>query len=274
MALSIVTGASTGIGRAIAVRLSNIGHNVLAVARNKSKLIITKENGNPDKIYIVAADITTPDGRQIVVKEVKKHGGKGVQYLVQNAGSIGPIGPLLTVNEKEWRDLFDVNLHAHLFLVQALYNANAFLTGDEVRILHMSSAAAHSTMNDWGAYCVSKSAFHMLHRCLQDEFKATHPNILVSSVRPGIVESPIQQEIRGFNSRNQDTQQFFKNLKENQYRGDPDKPHPPPRNGLDIPANVAFFCEFLLERTTASEFTSKEHDIHDEATWPRWTEPL
>lgn len=271
--VSVVTGGSSGIGRAIAVHLSRRGQLVLAVARKEEKLGQTLALGEKDKIVPVKADVTTEAGRAAVVQAVKES-GKKVKYLVQNAGTIGQIDVAVSKNfdEKAWKDAYELNVHAPLFLVNALDQANLFDVSDSgARILHIGSKAAHVPVHGWSAYCSTKAAFFMLARCLQLEFESQGKNIAVSSVQPGIVESPMQETIRTSSTDQMKDVERFKSLKANEYSGQaPDEPHEPPSDGLDTAANAAHFCHFLLTEVSSEEFAAKEFDIRDPTMFSRW----
>ena len=116
----------------------------------------------------------------------------------------------------------------------------------------------------------------MLYRCLSVELKPH--GILVGSVRPGIIETAMQVEIRSASKQNMpDVDQFHK-LKANEYQqvteeGVPVAAHKPPLDGLDTVENVALFTKFLLTETTGSEFIAEEWDIRNEEHHNRWVPP-
>lgn len=294
--IAIVTGASSGIGRAIAAHLAR-SVKVLAVARRADALQETCRIGAADTIHTVAADITTRQGKNAIVEAVRASGAK-VKFLVQNAGTIGPIAPAAgeigtsTEEAQEndfedaWCKTFELNVHAQLFLVRALNRAGLF-ENEGARVLHIGSGAAHNAVAGWGAYCASKSAFLMLARCMQTEATASNQGVklAVSSVQPGIVESPMQEVIRAASDSSMPDVSFFRSLKENEYKeghsvGDVacqsgslpplPPPHCPPTDGLDTADNAAHFCNFLLNEMSQEEFVSKEWDIRDSSHWKRW----
>jgi benzil reductase ((S)-benzoin forming) len=239
--LTIITGAGTGIGQALARELASRGHDVLAVGRRAEPLEETASFA-PERIHTVAADIAMWDGREAIRHAVPE--GVGVRYLVHNAAVLDPIGPLATIDEDEWRYHYDVNVHGPLFLTKALLGR--MVQGS--RILHISTGAAHQPVNGWGAYCTSKAAFHMLWRCLDTELRSC--GIRIGSARPGIVDTPMQGHIR-----ESDPSQFpevdrFRTYKE---------------QGDLLPAEeVAGFLARILLDTDDDSFAGKEWDVRED----------
>ncbi|GBG28921.1 Dehydrogenase/reductase SDR family member 4 [Hondaea fermentalgiana] len=258
-------GASSGIGRAIAVHLSRQNLGVLAVARREEQLQETRKLGVEDNIEIVVADLTTKEGRESVAEVVRSKCSKQLKYVVQNAGVIGKLDQAINLKEDMWRHVFEVNVHAPFFLAQLLVPELA----PDARVLHVSSGAAHGPFNGWTAYNVSKAAFYMMYQCMRDELAPK--GIHFGSFQPGIVESNMQETIRDATAEETAIIEMFKEFKANQYTGPEDKPHAPPKGGLDVASNVAFFVDFLLTKVPAEEFSSHgEWDISDESHHSRW----
>jgi NAD(P)-dependent dehydrogenase (short-subunit alcohol dehydrogenase family) len=160
--LCVVTGASTGIGAAVAVALASAGMRVIAAARR----LPSDTAALNASITPVQADVTTDAGRTAIHDAVAAAGGK-LHYLVQNAGQLGPVKPLVDVSPEEWRGTMALNLDAPLFLVQRLH---PFMVKG-CRVLHVGSGAATRPTKGWGAYCVSKAGFHMLYQMLRAELQ-------------------------------------------------------------------------------------------------------
>ncbi|ROR29544.1 SDR family NAD(P)-dependent oxidoreductase [Inmirania thermothiophila] len=184
-AVAVVTGGGSGIGRALVRRLAAAGIPVLAVGRRQGPLEETAA-ADPGRIRPVAADVGTPEGRAAVAEAV---GASPVRFLVHNAAVLEPVAPLAQVGLAAWRAHMAVNVEGPLFLTQALLGR---LGGG--RVLHVSSGAAHRPVPGWGAYCTAKAALHMIWQVLREELAAA--GVAVGSVRPGVVDTPMQAEIR------------------------------------------------------------------------------
>jgi NAD(P)-dependent dehydrogenase (short-subunit alcohol dehydrogenase family) len=182
----LVTGGGSGLGRAIAAALADRGRDVLIAGRRRGALEATAAHA-PERIAPVAADLTAADGRQAVVDTLADRTLAGV---VHNAGTLDPIGPLRSVTLADWRHAMAVNVEAPLFLTQALLPRLA--AGS--RVLNISSGAAHKGYAGWGAYCTGKAALYMTAQVWRAELGDT--GVLVGSVRPGVVDTPMQDHIR------------------------------------------------------------------------------
>ena len=156
--LAIVTGAGSGIGRAVASELSGEAVTVLAVGRRKTALEETATKA-PGAIEVVSADVTTEAGRKSVVDAVGPD--SPVKYLVHAAG-ISPIARLSDGDVEYWRRVMATNVDACLFLTLALVSK---LSGGG-RVLFVGSNSATKPRKGAAAYCKSKAAAFMLHECL------------------------------------------------------------------------------------------------------------
>lgn len=243
-AVAVVTGASSGIGRALSLRLVDEGVKVLAVARRREALETLQREGG--RIEAVGADLAQPAGRQAVREAV---GQRPVAFLVHNAGVLEPIGPLADVSLMEWRHSQAVNVEAPLFLTQALLPR---LKGG--RVLHVSSGAAHHGYPGWGAYCVAKAGLHMLYQVLREELRAR--DVAVGSVRPGVVDTPMQTLIRRQTPERFPAVERFIGLKQ--------------AGQLRDPRQVADFLAWLLMRSPVEDFPVEEWDIGNPDHQRRW----
>uniref|UniRef100_A0A7S4JEB1 Short-chain dehydrogenase n=1 Tax=Odontella aurita TaxID=265563 RepID=A0A7S4JEB1_9STRA len=246
--LSIVTGGGTGIGAALSRRLAARGP-VLIVGRRLGPLEETRKSDPHGNIRIVAADVSTAEGRDAVLDAVA--GKELVSALVHNAGMLEPVMPLAEVGAKEWRNAISTNLDAPLFLTQAVLPRMS--RGG--RILHISSGAAKSAYEGWGAYCVSKAGLNMMYRVLAKELEPR--GIYVGSVRPGVVDTPMQDHVREADERVFPMLAKFLTLKES--------------GSLMKPADTARFVDWLLNGVDGEEFSAQEWDIR-ETDRQRWAD--
>jgi benzil reductase ((S)-benzoin forming) len=238
--VSIVTGGGSGIGRALAHELASTGRRVLIIGRGKEALEDAAA-AYPDRIVPVAADLAMWEGQEAVRRAVESE--MRVEYLVHNAAVLAPIGPLSDIEEDEWRYHFDVNLNGPLFLTRTLLPS----MGPGSRILHISTGAAHNPVFGWGAYCTSKAAFRMLWRCLDLEFR--EKGIRVGSARPGVVDTPMQGQIRESHADRFPDVERFRRLKA--------------EGELLPPEKVAQWLLHLLLDTDDDAFAGKEWDVRE-----------
>ncbi|HHJ52201.1 MAG TPA: SDR family NAD(P)-dependent oxidoreductase [Caldithrix abyssi] len=184
---ALITGGGSGIGRALAhVLAGQFDMTVFIVGRRMAKLRETAQPF-PKLIHPIAADVASDAGRAAIETGL---GQTRLRFLVHNAGVLEPVKPLLAVTLEEWRAHMAVNVEGPLFLTRLLLPR----LQKGARILHISSGAAHHAYAGWGAYCTSKAALHMIYRVLKEELAAS--GILIGSVRPGVVDTPMQDRVR------------------------------------------------------------------------------
>lgn len=237
----IVTGGGTGIGRGIALALAAAGRRVLVVGRRSDPLQAVAAEA-PEAISALAADVASEAGRDQVAAQL---GDSPVGCLVHNAAILEPVGPLAEVSAENWRHHLAVNLDAPLFLTQALLPR---LGGG--RVLMISSGAAHRSIPGWGAYCTSKAALFMLGRVLADELASR--DIAVGSLRPGVVDTPMQGLIRSQTPDRFPQVEQFRALKS--------------EGRLSDPEAVGRFAAALLLRSSPDEFAAREWDYPEHAS--------
>jgi NAD(P)-dependent dehydrogenase (short-subunit alcohol dehydrogenase family) len=236
--LAIVTGAGSGIGRALARELDSLGYSVVAVGRHRQTLESTAEGSR--RVRPLIADVATVDGRVAVTEEV---GNQRLAVLVHNAGRLEPVGDLAGIDHADWRQTMAVNLEAPLFLTQALLHA--LMEGG--RVLHISSGAAHRAVRGWGAYGATKAGAYMVYRLLAEELGER--GVHVGSLRPGVVDTPMQEHIRSLPVERFPDVGRFRALKED--------------GALVAPADVARFAARLLRDVSDERFRSGEWDIRE-----------
>lgn len=227
---------------------------------------------NPKQIELIQADITLDQDRRKIVAEL---GAVRLEYLVHNAGVVGPLVPADKLDLGEFQAVMRTNVEAPIFLTQLLLPALELnQQSTKSRVLHVSSGCAHSASPSWLAYCVSKAAFLMAYQCLALDLAPR--GILVGSFKPGIVDTEMQQEMRLASAGDFPKADFFKRLRQEQLDHDSKgeaatgKPHAPSRDRLDTPDNVAHFAWFLLHDTSDAEFPSHDWDIRDDKVGERW----
>lgn len=243
--LAVITGAGTGLGRALALELSGRGLEVLLVGRRTEPLEETRQAlaGAGD---ILAADVASPEGREQIAERV---GQRPVRALVHNAAVLSPVGPLAQVELEAWRYAMAVNLEAPIFLTQALLPQ---LRGG--RVLHISSGAAHSPLAGWGAYCVSKAGLYMAYQVMREELGGAQ--VRVGSLRPGVVDTPMQSFIREQEVERLPSVERFRQLKAS--------------GQLRSPEEVARFAAGVLLDTRDDEYEAEEWEISNPSHNGRW----
>ncbi|VDL73909.1 unnamed protein product [Nippostrongylus brasiliensis] len=174
---ALVTGASKGLGHAIALALARSGATVLALARDKEKLDELKREHN--NISVVVADVTAPEAE--LKSLLAPH--QPFDFLVNNAG-VGLLESCLNVTEEAWTKQIDVNLKAPIFITKIVANE---MIRNSIRgsIVNVSSQASMRPILDHTVYCASKAGLDMVTRCTAKEL-GEH-GIRVNCINPTVV---------------------------------------------------------------------------------------
>jgi NAD(P)-dependent dehydrogenase (short-subunit alcohol dehydrogenase family) len=184
----IVTGASSGIGRAATLRFASSGASVLAVARDEGALhdVCDAARSLGGAATACAADVTAPDApARIVATAVERLGG--LTTLVNAAGIIGS-GSIESTTDEEWDRMMDINSRAPFRLMRAAAPA---LISSRGSIVNVSSVTGLRAFPGVLSYCVSKSAVDQLTRCAALELAAK--GVRVNAVNPGVVVSNLHR---------------------------------------------------------------------------------
>lgn len=188
----IITGASTGIGKAISKKFIDHGWNVVMNSTTKQNLEKTFADFNsPDNVQLVVGDVSKQDVCREIVASAIQHFG-AVDVLVNNAGVFAPKG-FLDVEESDLDRYFAVNLKGTFFATQAAIKEMLKLGSGS--ILNIGTVLVNHAIGGFPATApvVSKGAIHALTVQLAAEFGKQ--NIRVNTIAPGIIRSPLQGKI-------------------------------------------------------------------------------
>jgi len=177
--LVVVTGASSGIGEAIARRFAEAGHPLLLLARRLNRL---QALGLPDSIC-AKVDVTDRAALEAAIRSAEAEYG-ATDCLVNNAGTL-VLGELDAQDAEAWRKMFDVNVLALMNGIQCVLGA--MKERRHGTIINMSSIAGRKTFSDHAAYCGTKFAIHAIGESVR-EGVAAH-GVRVITIAPGAVET-------------------------------------------------------------------------------------
>ena len=188
--VALVTGASSGIGRAVATALAAGGMKVAVVARRAERLSALKrevEAAHADaEVLPLPCDVRDEAQILAAIKDLRERFG-GVDVLVNNAG-LGRQAPLLSGATEDWREMLETNVLALcIFTREAV--ADMRRRGDCGHVVHVSSMAAHRVPLESGIYSATKFAVRALTEGLRRELRAVDSGIRVTAVSPGFVRT-------------------------------------------------------------------------------------
>jgi NAD(P)-dependent dehydrogenase (short-subunit alcohol dehydrogenase family) len=217
--VALVTGGGRGIGRSTALALARSGCKVIVVARGQLQIeaVAQEIRDSGGDALAVTGDIAREDD----VKRIFDQTGP-VDIVVNNAGIIGPIAPVADADLAGWMQNIDVNLNG-VFLT-CRFALPSMLERGWGRIVNVSSGAARGTTYGWSAYSAAKAGVEALTGVLAREV-ANH-GVRVNAVRPGIVDTEMQVEIRGSDAEHfsPENVERFRGYKERGLLRNPDDP--------------------------------------------------
>lgn len=178
----LITGASSGIGRDMAIYLGSKGYDLILVARDKKKLEEVKNKINT-KVEIIAMDLGDINNCYKLYDMVKD---KNIEILINNAG-FGLIGPFNESNISKELDMIDLNIKA-LHVLTKLFISD-FIKKDSGYILNVSSSAAFQPGPLMATYYSTKAYVYNLTLALYEELKHINSNVKISCLCPGPVDT-------------------------------------------------------------------------------------
>ena len=179
---AVVTGASSGIGRATTVRLVADGWRVLAVARRQERLDeLAAETG----CEVLAVDITSQEDVDALAVRVQELFGRSLNAIVHVAGGALGVDPVADADLEKWQRMYDINVLGPLRVTRALLPAvRASGRGD---VLFVTSVAGHEAYPGGSGYNAAKAGEHMLSRALRLELNGE--KVRVIEIAPGMVRT-------------------------------------------------------------------------------------
>lgn len=234
------------MGRALAIHLAARGKQILIIGRREA-LLQDLALHYPSISYL-CADVASDEGLLSIQQHLKHV--PAIEALVNNAGTIEPIVPLLQITKADWQQALNTNLNAALFLPQLLQTQL-----HQGRVLNIGSGAAYFPTQGWGAYCTTKAALAMLTRCWQAESRT----IAFASVMPGIVDTEMQKIVQAADHMDRTQINFYKRLAKHQR--------------LISIDTAASFLTWLLLDVEKEDYVAHEWDIYDTSHHHAWLKP-
>ncbi|NTU42114.1 MAG: SDR family oxidoreductase [Nitrospirales bacterium] len=217
--VAVITGAGRGLGRASAIAMAREGASVVIVSRTAVEI---KETaclaGSYEGVIPMVADVSSPlDVAQVLQTTLSELGR--IDILMNNAAVIGPVKPLHQVEEREWESALGINLKAIHFFSRAVIPFMARQGGG--KIINVTSGLGEIAMPLFGLYSIAKAGVIHLTKIMAQELKDM--NIQVNGLDPGVMDTRMQEEIRGFGPKilGEELHSVFVSLKEEGHLKDP-----------------------------------------------------
>lgn len=190
----LVTGATAGIGREVALHLARRGHHVLATGRRVAALEALRAEAAGLSLDVLPLDVTSAASIEAARGEVERiTQGRGVDVLVNNAG-FGIAAPLVEASDADVRAQYETNVFGLLAVTRAF--VPAMLARRAGRIINVSSVGGRVTLPFFGAYNSTKFAVESLSDALRRELAPL--GIGVSLIEPGVIKSEFAEKSMAF----------------------------------------------------------------------------
>jgi 3-oxoacyl-[acyl-carrier protein] reductase len=183
--VAVVTGASRGIGLAIAQRLGEMGAKLGLCSRDPKKLEAATQQlrAVASAVFAMPVDVTRADQISSFVQAAQKSLGP-IDILVNNAG-VGWFGPTQDATEEAWDSVLDTNLKSVFLMSKAV--VPSMIERKTGHIINIASLAGKNTFKNGGVYCASKWGLMGLTGCMAEDLRQY--GIRVSAVCPGTVDT-------------------------------------------------------------------------------------
>ena len=208
--LTLITGASAGLGYEFSRLCANLGSDLILISRNNTKLIQIKENFEKEfkiKVYIIPCDLIKSESLNIVINYLKIN-NLYPNLFINNAG-IGLYGNFIESNIKIEEEMIHLNIFASTILCN--YILNRMLINKNGIILNVSSTVAFRQSPNWSVYAASKSYLYSLTKSLALEFKKS--GIKIFALCPGKINTDFDKNAGNpdFNNKKKRSSEFIAN---------------------------------------------------------------
>lgn len=198
MKMAIVTGATRGLGEAIASGLVKKGVGLINISRRDNDNLKAMATDAGVAYSFHPCDLTSTADTEKVFREVGASvfsSGADTIYVIQNAGLVTPINPSGKVDAESLEASVHVNLLAPMIALNELISASEGTAG-QMLIVNISSGAGSRPVYGWSTYCSTKAGLNMLTETVSLELSGSGRDHKVISFSPGVMDTDMQGEIR------------------------------------------------------------------------------
>lgn len=215
--LYIITGTSKGIGEALAKNLDSASNHIIGISRTTNPIFSERV----EQKYFDLVDYGSLPGLVVDIFFSLEQENYASITLINNAGIIEPINSIDNCEANDFFENITINLLAPMILSAEFAKHLRHYSGAK-RILNISSGAAKKPIEGWSSYCTSKAGLNMFTQCLGKEQSSVEEGIQVISMAPGVIDTPMQETIRGASKEAFPNLDRFLDLKANNALTSPD----------------------------------------------------
>jgi NADP-dependent 3-hydroxy acid dehydrogenase YdfG len=180
---ALITGATSGIGRATAQLLFSKGYRIIACGRRLDRLNALRKTMG-DQLHTLEFDVRNRDDVFSAIASIPEP-FKGVDVLINNAGNAHGLDPIQSGNLDDWDAMLDINVKGLLYVTKALIPT--LLGRDNSHIINIGSTAAKEVYPGGNVYCASKHAVDALNTGIRMDLNGT--GVRIGTIHPGLVET-------------------------------------------------------------------------------------
>lgn len=166
---ALVTGAGTGIGRAIALTFAKEGATVILNGRREEKLLDVQREIGENRAIVIPADLTNESEVKSLYEKLKEKTNGKLDILVNNAGGVNSMAPIHEVTLDQWQSMFELNLTTQLLATK--HFLPLLRESNHGKIISVTSGVVHFFMEGYGPYSASKAAVEALMKTVAVEEK-------------------------------------------------------------------------------------------------------
>ena len=187
MPIAFITGATSGIGRATAVALANIGYDLIICGRREVRLR-ELQSSLPVRSYTLAFDVRDSQEVSSAIDSLPDE-WQNIDVLINNAGNAHGLSKLQDGDIDDWEAMIDINVKGLLYVTRKI--APGMVDRNQGYIINIGSIAGKEVYPNGNVYCASKHAVDAINKGLRMDLNGT--NVRVSAINPGLVETEFSE---------------------------------------------------------------------------------
>lgn len=184
----LITGATSGIGRATALALGNAGFRIIAAGRREERLDELKNLLPADAVYTLNFDVRDKNAVNEAINNLPEN-WKNIEILINNAGNAHGMAPIQEGDTDDWDLMLDINVKGLLYVSRCVLPG--MIERKNGRIINIGSIAGKEVYPNGNIYCASKFAVDAISRAMRIDL--LQEGIKVSEINPGMVETEFSE---------------------------------------------------------------------------------
>lgn len=209
MRTALITGATSGIGRATAIALSKEDFNLILCGRRQDRLEMLRTQLSEDcDVHILGFDVRDKEEVFDKLENLPKEFSE-IDVLINNAGNAHGLDPIQDGNIEDWEAMMDINVKGLLYVSKAVFPK--MISRKSGHIINIGSTAGKEVYPNGNVYCASKHAVDALNQGMRIDLNKH--NIKVSAINPGLVQTEFSKvRFKGDTERAEKVYEGFKAL--------------------------------------------------------------